>query len=585
MKGDLQIQRRDSQPQETTKDNVAVGISSSLSHGPNVDEEMGVDAFSPAAGIDAATLSLPPTGIASPGNDRHQNMLPGGCSALVEPQTTGAVQPVAAAKALSDKNALVEHRQSVASPTKPPTDHEGEAVRLWEATRGTPRAGARSESPVRRMTIEAGTPTTVTSLVPETSAAAAALSTTNEGQANGDVKSHDLLPVVTHATLHPTVSEKERVRPSRAPHAAHDVMNEIDARMAMDGSPGGGSRQLGQASASLRSESMGVNELGVNELGEEIPESMATTVTAGVSLIGGTRVSPGTHSCGGITSAMGGASTPGPWCLAPANIPARARTKPMATCQERQRLAARIQCVSISGSAAGPLTAAIELHPHGISSTNGAANGLSPTSASFGDTSDVLGFSVMPSHSASPKDGPCHGDSRFSTTTRETKTAPLCSAGGSTSLYEGAIDTGSGVLSCSRMSGSCWGTETKGKTHDGGAGKEVSPAGFLRPEEEQSLTVRIRRYAINTSRYINVEGYSIAHGTRPKMPYEKNATDRCSAFCPSSSPIDPISRGVRELDGAVSAIVCVPTENMIHACMLRHGSDFTMMYLKPAPYK
>lgn len=105
--------------------------------------------------------------------------------------------------------------------------------------------------------------------------------------------------------------------------------------------------------------------------------------------------------------------------------------------------------------------------------------------------------------------------SRFHFAASETKTAPLCSAGGSTSLYEGAAistnTSGGGGAWCfaggseARLGGSGSGS---GEAHvvsrekAGARGGESPPsAGLLRPDEEQPLAVRYRHIeTLNTQR-------------------------------------------------------------------------------------
>lgn len=108
---------------------------------------------------------------------------------------------------------------------------------------------------------------------------------------------------------------------------------------------------------------------------------------------------------------------------------------------------------------------------------------------------------------------------RFHLPSSVTKTAPLCSAGGSTLLHEGELHNagasgggggGSGEGAWCFSSASDGGThgrqdEAKGLARDGAkAVKDEcrSPAGFLQPDEEQLLTVRARpnNISANTSR-------------------------------------------------------------------------------------
>lgn len=207
-----------------------------------------------------------------------------------------------------------------------------------------------------------------------------------------------------------------------------------------------------------------------------------------------------------------------PNCLAPNNVVARVHHMGVhgnqaSTCEGRERLAARIQ-LSVGGTpsvAPGKLGLPLSSVDGGMSAYGLATLGDSlasggPGLSSASPASDYvrLADEVLPcpsrSRCGSPERWRPGGVSENSTPSRfhllssESKTAPLCGAGGSTSLYEGVAASN---INTDTDPEACWGAGRVGggggeaKAERAGEGKEegCSGAGFLRPDEEQLITV------------------------------------------------------------------------------------------------
>lgn len=265
---------------------------------------------------------------------------------------------------------------------------------------------------------------------------------------------------------------------------------------------------------------------------------------------------------GGVGVGAGGVGGGGairkPYCLSPTNVVqgrSDAPTGTGASCRERERLAARIQL-----SADNEVAAVAAAAPFVNAASHGNPPGLSPSGTAYvadsGFTSDAEGVSSktgsgLPdakelnarplsmerkprSGAGSPEDGDHSSDrwragddgpvagrgypsspspsSRFHLPSSETKTAPLCGVGGSTSLYEGsAITSKKSTASFRGGGGEAWcfsrvdceaglragagGAQTKGgegAVMDDGGGMGSSSQAVLREDEEQvavSLTV------------------------------------------------------------------------------------------------
>lgn len=209
-----------------------------------------------------------------------------------------------------------------------------------------------------------------------------------------------------------------------------------------------------------------------------------------------------------------------PNCLAPKNVVARVhhmgvRGNQASTCEGRERLAARIQ-LSVGGTtsvAPGKLGLPLSsvdggMSAYGLSTVGDSLASGGPGLSSASPASDYvrLADEVLPcpsrSRCGSPERWRPGGASENSTPSRfhllssESKTAPLCGAGGSTSLYEGVAASN---INTDTDPEACWGA---GGVGGGGGGGEAKAervgegreegclgAGFLRQDEEQPITV------------------------------------------------------------------------------------------------
>lgn len=214
-----------------------------------------------------------------------------------------------------------------------------------------------------------------------------------------------------------------------------------------------------------------------------------------------------------------------PYCLSPTNVVRQARGGAGATatagssCRERESLAARIQRLgdinaAATATAVNPAAqtcsvsesgfVALSGHSEGEGSGGGAAGGSPPSAGRMPTPPSSSHGGMSPERSRSCglliQDGDGGGSycsspspsSRFHLPSSETKTAPLCSAGGSTSLFEGQVlrVDSEPVLRRAAERGS----ETKGMVA-GTESRETDgmlspPAGALRLDEEQ-LGVRV----------------------------------------------------------------------------------------------
>lgn len=217
-----------------------------------------------------------------------------------------------------------------------------------------------------------------------------------------------------------------------------------------------------------------------------------------------------------------------PYCLSPTNVVRQARGGSGAavtagsSCRERESLAARIQRLgdinaAATANAVNPAAQNCSVSdsgfaaPSGHSEGGGGAAGGSPQSFADAEHPRLTSSGRIPTPPASShggtsperprscgllvQDGGGGGgccfspspSSRFHLPSSETKTAPLCSAGGSTSLFEGQVLRADSEPVLRRAAER--GSEAKGKTA-GGEGRETdgmlsSPAGALQLDEEQ----------------------------------------------------------------------------------------------------
>ncbi|CBN79052.1 Hypothetical leucine rich repeat protein [Ectocarpus siliculosus] len=231
-----------------------------------------------------------------------------------------------------------------------------------------------------------------------------------------------------------------------------------------------------------------------------------------------------------------------PYCLSPTNVVRQARGGSGAaatagsSCRERESLAARIQRLgdinaAATANAVNPAAQNCSVSESGFAALSGHSEGgggaaggspqffanaehprlpssggmPTPPSSSHGgmspERSRSCGLLIQDgggggSYCSSPSPS-----SRFHLPSSETKTAPLYSAGGSTSLFEGQVlraDSEPVLRRAAEM-----GSETKGKA-GGGEGRETdgmlsSPAGALQLDEEQ-LGLRINEGALVITR-------------------------------------------------------------------------------------
>ncbi|CAM9200065.1 unnamed protein product, partial [Laminaria digitata] len=247
-------------------------------------------------------------------------------------------------------------------------------------------------------------------------------------------------------------------------------------------------------------------------------------------------ITAGAQQCDGVNVAATAAASTSPvergrvrirkpFCLSPASVAAQAASgshgrAAASSCEERERLAARIQL-----SAAGNSTTIDAETRVAFSAQQGDAR-LSLTLASpvngsrfgganpnpRGDNSGSFvsgrgthsgggggeggggrgggggnGEGCMTQGSSSPV--------RFHLPSSVTKTAPLCSAGGSTLLHEGALlnSSGGGAIASARALGD-------GTKAVQGECRRPPPVGLLQPDEEQLMTVRLNEGALIMSR-------------------------------------------------------------------------------------
>ncbi|CAM9398805.1 unnamed protein product [Ectocarpus sp. 13 AM-2016] len=231
-----------------------------------------------------------------------------------------------------------------------------------------------------------------------------------------------------------------------------------------------------------------------------------------------------------------------PYCLSPTNVMRQARggsgtaATAASSCRERESLAARIQRLgdinaAATANAVNPAAQNCSVSESGFAALNGhsecggGAAGGSPQSFADAEHPRLTSSGRMPTPSASShgrtsperprscgllvQDGGGEGgfcsspspSSRFHIPSSETKTAPLCSAGGSTSFFEGQVLMADSEPVLRRAGDR--GSEAKGKTV-GGEGRETdgmlsSPAGALQLDEEQ-LGLRINEGALVITR-------------------------------------------------------------------------------------
>ncbi|CAB1096352.1 unnamed protein product [Ectocarpus sp. CCAP 1310/34] len=258
---------------------------------------------------------------------------------------------------------------------------------------------------------------------------------------------------------------------------------------------------------------------------------------------------PASPAAGASTLALNYSSSGGgnggpirmPYCLSPTNLVRQARggsgaaATAASSCRERESLAARIQRLGDINAAAtanvvNPAAQNCSVSESGFAALSGhsegggGAAGGSPQSFAHAEHPRLTSSGRMPTPSASSHGGAsperprrcgllvqdggegkgyCSSPSpspRFHLPSSETKTAPLCGAGGSTCLFEGHVLRADSepVL---RRAGER-GSEAKGKTGRG-EGRETddmlsSPAGVLQLDEEQlGLTMRVVQLRIN----------------------------------------------------------------------------------------
>ncbi|CAM9556560.1 unnamed protein product, partial [Ectocarpus sp. 8 AP-2014] len=231
-----------------------------------------------------------------------------------------------------------------------------------------------------------------------------------------------------------------------------------------------------------------------------------------------------------------------PYCLSPTNVVRQARGGSGAaalagsSCRERESLAARIQRLgdinaAATANAVNPAAQNCSVSASGFAALSGhsegggGAAGGSPHSFADAEHPRLPSSGRMPTPPSSShggmspersrscglliQDGGGGGSycsspspsSRFHLPSSETKTAPLYSAGGSTSLFEGQVLRADSEPVLRRAAD--MGSETKGKT-GGGEGRETdgmlsSPAGALQLDEEQ-LGLRINEGALVITR-------------------------------------------------------------------------------------
>ncbi|CAM9882083.1 unnamed protein product [Ectocarpus sp. 4 AP-2014] len=231
-----------------------------------------------------------------------------------------------------------------------------------------------------------------------------------------------------------------------------------------------------------------------------------------------------------------------PYCLSPTNVARQARGGSGAaatagsSCRERESLAARIQRLgdinaAATANAVNPAAQNCSVSESGFAALSGhsegggSAAGGGPQSFADAEHPRLPSSGRMPTPTASSHGGisperpcPCgllvqdggggggycsspSPSSRFHLPSSETKTAPLCSAGGSTSLFEGQVLKADSEPVLRRAAER--GSEAKGKAM-GSEGRETdgmlsSPAAALQLDEEQ-LRSRINEGALVITR-------------------------------------------------------------------------------------